>query len=383
MKTPGNYKRIFYFSAALLLIVSFFIAPNLFTSQTKNKNPDVFIGVDASFASVEETKQIIDTVKSYTNLFVVGSTAITWNLTRLTEVCQYINDSGLNFMTFAHPAAEQYFSQVQWIKEARERWNSTYLGLYAYDEPGGHQIDHDYFFMSAQEARNYSDAATTYVKNLTYYLSLVKSDWDIGDFPVFTSDYTLNEFDYRAGYDAVFTEFSWKNNSRQIAVALGRGAATVHGKEWGVMITGNLTDENRQSGQQMYEDMVLAYQNGAKYILVFDYPSLQGGILQQEHFEALDRFWQYIQSHSCTPPLVTDRVAYVLPKDYGFGFRGPTDKIWGLWEVDEKSAQIWSQTNVLIQEYGDIVDIVYEDSQHLDQSGYEKLVYWNGTTLSG
>ena len=88
MKKPGNYKRIFYFSAALLLIVSFFVAQNLFTLQTKTKNPDVFIGVDASFASVEETKQIIDTVKSCTNLFVVGSTAITWNLTRLTEVCQ-------------------------------------------------------------------------------------------------------------------------------------------------------------------------------------------------------------------------------------------------------------------------------------------------------
>ncbi len=382
MKKSSNPKRILSFLAALLLVISFFIAPTLFTTQQKKTAPDVFVGVDASFASIDETKQIVDTVKSYTNLFVVGSTAITWNLSKLAEVCQYLNDSELHFMTFAHPAASMYFSQVQWIKEARQQWNSNYLGLYTYDEPGGHQIDHDYIFMSAQEASNYSEAATTYVKNLTYYLSLVRAEWDIGNFPLFTSDYALNEFDYRAGYNAVFSEFSFKNNSRQLAVALGRGAATVHNSDWGVMITGNLTDPKPYSGQKMYDDMVLAYHNGAKYILVFDYPNLQGGILKQEHFDALKQFWEYIQSHPRVQTQVSNRLAYILPKDYGFGFRGPTDKIWGLWEADEQSAQIWNQASSLIQQYGANLDIVYEDCPQLSLTGYSELIYWNGTVLS-
>jgi hypothetical protein len=377
----SSAKRILFLTSALALIISFFIAPTLLKRQSIAAAPDVFVGIDASFASVNETKQIVDMVKSYTNIFVVGSTAITWNLTSLTEVCQYLNDSGLHFMTFAHPAGDMYFSQTQWIKDARQFWNSSYLGLYAYDEPGGHQIDHDYMFMSAQEASNYSDAAATYVKNLTYYLDLVKTNWNIGIFPVFASDYALYEYDYRAGYNAVFTEFSSKDNNSQLSVALCRGAAIMHDSDWGVMITGNLTDTDLQTGQKMYDEMVLAYQNGAKYILVFDYPSFQGGILRQEHFEALKQFWQYTQSHPRTPTPLSERVAFVVPKDYGFGFRGPTDKIWGLWEADEQSTHIWNQAINLVQQYKGNLDIVYEDCSKVTLKGYSQLIYWNGTVF--
>jgi hypothetical protein len=70
----------------------------------------VFVGVDASFVTVAEMKAIIDKVKPYTNLFVVDSTAITNDLANISEVCQYLNDSGLHFMTFAHPAVNLPFS---------------------------------------------------------------------------------------------------------------------------------------------------------------------------------------------------------------------------------------------------------------------------------
>jgi hypothetical protein len=53
-----------------------------------------------------------------------------------------------------------------------------------------------------------------------------------------------------------------------------------------------------ESGPELYNDMVAAYQNGAKYILVFDYPKNNATyeILQEEHLEALKQFWQYIKS---------------------------------------------------------------------------------------
>ncbi|MCW4010229.1 MAG: hypothetical protein NWF05_06365 [Candidatus Bathyarchaeota archaeon] len=382
MKWAGGTKKVLCVSAAFLLVFSFVAASVLFVPEPEESVfPDVFVGVDAAFATVEETKQIIDQVKEYTNFFVVGSTAITWDVENLTEVCQYLNDSGLHFLTFAHSAADQYFSQRQWVKDAQQKWNARFLGLYAYDEPGGHQIDHDYMFMCAQKAADYTDAAVKYVQNLTYYLNDLKGEWEIGDLPLFTSDYALHEFTYRGGYDVVFTEFSW-NSNRQLNVALGRGAASVHGKDWGVMITRNINDPTPQTGQELYEDMVLAYQNGAKYIVVFDYPSLQQGILNQEHFDALKQFWEYLQSHPRSQTPAADRVAYVVPKDYGYGFRGPADKIWGLWEADSQSAPIWNQANSLLQEYGTGLDVIYEDCLKLNLSAYGKLVFWNGTTLT-
>ena len=80
-------------------------------------------------------------------------------------------------------------------------------------------------------------------------------------------------FDYKAGYDTVLAEFGW-GNDRQMAIALCRGAATAQGKDWGAIIcweahtngTGRM-----ESGAALYQDLVLAYDNGAKYGVVFDY----------------------------------------------------------------------------------------------------------------
>jgi hypothetical protein len=74
-----------------------------------------------------------------------------------------------------------------------------------------------------------------------------------------------------------------------------------------------------------------------------------------------------------------DRVAYVLPKDYGYGFRGPNDKIWGLWEADNLSNDVWRDVNALLDEYGSKMDIVYEDGLGFNKSRYSKLIFWNET----
>lgn len=380
--TKMNAKHLASVLLAFLFILSFFIAVSSYMlNSPKPASVDVYVGVDAAIGNVQEVKSIIDEVKSYTNFFVVGSNNITNNLANINEVCQYLSDNGLYFLTYAHPE-NLPFSQAEWTQEATRTWSPHYMGLYAYDEPGGHQMDHDDFFMLAPEAHNYSDAADTYVKNLKGYLSPFRVDWQLGDFPLLTSDYALYDFDYRAGYDAIFAEFAW-NNSRPLNVALCRGAATVHGKDWGIMITRTLNDTQKaESGQEMYDDMVYAYQNGAKYILLFDYPNLAEGILKQEHFEALKQFWQYTKSNPRTSNAPEDRVAYVLPKDYGYGFRGADDKIWGLWEADNQTAKIWSDANSLAEQYALEFDIIYEDDLQGNVFAYSKLIFWNGTVLT-
>jgi hypothetical protein len=76
-------------------------------------------------------------------------------------------------------------------------------------------------------------------------------------------------------------------------------------------------------------------------------------------------------------------VAFVLPKDYGYGFRGPTDKIWGKWESDQLSPQIWADVQDLLEMHVLSLDIVYETriaSQPISLP-YNKLIYWNGTII--
>jgi hypothetical protein len=374
--------RIIICLSCISIFVSsvFLLEVNLLFQKSRNSVvTDVYVGIDATFSTVQDMKIVIDKVKSYTNFFIIGSTAITNDFSNITQVCEYLNKINLPFLTYAHPAAGLNFSQIRWFKDARNSYPFTFQGLYAYDEPGGHQIDHDYWFMCAQEASNHFDASITYVANLTKYLDGIKVGWETELFPLFVSDYALYEYDYRAGYDVVLTEFAW-NQSRQLNVALCRGAAVMNGKDWGVMITGGKNDSTFQTGQEVFDDMVLAYQNGAKYILLFDYPNFGDGLLKQEHFDALRDFWHYIQKNPREKILSSDKIAYVLPKDYGYGFRGDTDKIWGLWEADSNSAKIWQDVLGLVQQYGFRLDIVYEDCVGIRES-YNKLVFWNGTEL--
>src|SRR3990170_2547576 len=379
---------LYIFLFTLLILLLFAGIDYYLKTYSNTAQADVFVGVDVAYDGIEDIKSLVDEVKSYTNFFVIGSTGITYNITRLNEVCQYVYDNGLYFTTYTHPINQTQFNQSQWVSDARHKWGSRFLGLYAFDEPGGHQIDrfqlNNETYMLVPEANNYTDAADKYVENLNRVLSYFRVDWNVGDFPLFTSDYALYEFDYRAGYDVVLAEFAW-NHSRPLNVALCRGAATSHNKDWGVMMT--WTYDNApyiESGPELYNDMILAYQNGAKYILVFNYPKNNAtyGILQEEHLGALKQFWEYMKNNPRTNDTISDRVAYVLPKDYGYGFRGANDKIWGFWEADNLTDKIWNDVTALSkqEQYKIKMDIIYEDNLQPSMPKYSKLIFWNGTT---
>jgi hypothetical protein len=369
----------------LLAIVLLAGAHAYFETNSNSKPIYVFIGVDAAYDSMESLILRVDQVKSYTNFFIIGSTGITFNETKLNELCQYIYDSGLYFTIFSHTTRDTdiAINQSAWSIYAAQRWGSRFWGLYTYDEPGGHQVDHDNQFMAVKAADNYSDAANKFnVKlrddALLEFLPL--------DSPLMTSDYALYEFDYKAGYGVVLAELAW-NHSRPINIALCRGAATARSKDWGVMITYTYdTPPYLASGAQIYNDLVLAYENGAKYFMVFDYAkdpatNVTHGILQQEHLDALQQFWQYVKDNP-KPAVPSERVAYVLPNDYAYGFRGPNDNIWGLWGPDDISDKIWNDSTTLTNKYGSALDIIYEDSLQNHAFNYSKLIFWNGTNLT-
>jgi hypothetical protein len=131
--------------------------------------------------------------------------------------------------------------------------------------------------------------------------------------------------------------------------------------------------------------MLLAYENGAKYILVFDSNSnYTDGVLAQEHLDALKQFWDYAKRNQRQTTSSSERVVYVLPKGYAYGFRGPQDKIWGFWEGadDPLCSMISVDVGNLLDEYGTKLDIIYDDELVLDNA-YAKYIYWNGTIISG
>ena len=367
----------------IILVIALFMGIQIFSSRNSTTHKvDIYVGIDAAYDNMTELKARIDQVKDYTNLFILGSAGITLDEIKLNEMCEYISTRGLNFAIYAHTTenTSNNFKHSAWTVYAKQHWGDNFVGLYSYDEPGGHQIDADHPYMIVPKADNYSDAANKYTRNLHNHLS----EFLALNIPLITSDYVLYEYNYRAGYDIVMTEYAW-NHCRPLNTALCRGAATMHDKEWGVMLT--YTYEHAPylgSGPELYQDMVTAYQNGAKYILLFDYAMehetrTAHGILQQEHLDALQQFWEYVktQPQPCYP--VNERVAYVLPPDFGYGFRGPDDWLWGLWKENTLSLQIWNDVNTYLQQYGQKFDIIYADSPNFDNLTYNKLIYWNNT----
>jgi hypothetical protein len=77
-----------------------------------------------------------------------------------------------------------------------------------------------------------------------------------------------------------------------------------------------------------------------------------------------------------------ERVAYILPKDFAYGFRGPNDKIWGLWEADDLSFEISTDLGSLIDKYKGNLDIIHDDDLRVNNlKGYSELIFWNGTSI--
>jgi hypothetical protein len=357
-----------------MLSIQIFANSSFFSGVSAQTKPSVYFGVDLSYGDVAETKAMIDQVHSFTNLVVVGTSRITWHPDKLTEAFQYAYDNGLSFMSLPPPFMFGV-GEDQWYANANSTWGDKLLGFYYLDEPGGKQLDRVSSFTD-DSATNYTKAAAQFVTGLSQNVGSTEASQY--NYKSYTSDYALYWFDYKAGYDTVFAEFGW-NYSRQLNIALCRGAATTQNKDFGVIITWTYTQPPYiESGEQLYNDLVLAYDNGAKYIVIFDgNEGWTSGILQQEHLDAMQRFWNYMQTHQPKTTSASERTTFVLPDAYGYGFRGPQDHIWGLWEADAFAYNMSTSVNALLNQYGEKLDIIYDDGLQPGNNGYSQLIYWN------
>jgi hypothetical protein len=394
------------FLLTILLISPFFINCTLTAkAETVQTTPSLYVGVDVAFESVAQTEQLIDNVSSYTNFFVIGCAqkignsylgGEIFNETRLTIISQYVYNKGLNFIVYSdYPS----YPSKQWLENATKNFGSRFMGIYYLDEEGGKQLDQA-AYPAVTSAENFSDAANLYVTDINSWLRngpfAITNNFDTPtEYQLFTSDYGLYWYDYEAGYNTVFAEFGLntgdENYSRQLSVALCRGAATAFDENWGVMITWAYPKAPyMESGREIYKDMMLAYENGAKYIVVFDSnANWTENVLQQGQLDAIKQFWQYAQDNPRTVSQVSDRSAYVLPQDFGYGFRDPNDTIFGLWNAnwdDTASLNFVADVSMCVvtflQMFGPNLDILYpNENQTVESLGYQNVIYWNDTSI--
>jgi hypothetical protein len=359
-------------SAAVPL--AYFFSLNL---RSNAKEDEFFFGVTCGADTVKETELLMDRVQNFTNLFVIDSSTISNNQTALNEVCTYAANRNLNFIVYFFSLYASDWQQG-WAVTANQTWGDLFLGIYLRDEPGGKQIDLN---QTVASASSYSQAAEKYVEG-------VSSTWSMQFLntkrvPVMTSDYALYWFDYQAGFDIIFAELGW-NNSRTQQIGLCRGAATAQAKDWGAIITWTYDQmPYLENPPETYPDMLTAYQAGAKYLLMFDYyptnRTSHYGTLNDDYFTVMEQFWKYAKTYPRNLPATKAEAALVLPKDYGWGMRSITDRIWGLWPADNSSTLIWQNLNALTNKYGLKLDIVYDGYGINYAKEYSKIFMWNQT----
>lgn len=399
----------------IVVIVAASFLVSYYITHNKTEAAPFYVGVTFCGNTTAEAKLLIDKVKDYTNLFVLQSWPISNNETATTEICDYAAASELNIIVnlgVNWTYNRVWTWQFSWFESAKQRYGDRFLGSYYDDEPAGNQLDYNWFnfflnYSSYFEGRQHVSLLHQIFADLEDEMANVtrpepkdydtEAEWfqmilennrgrnslkDAG-IKTFTSDYVLYWFDYLGGYDVMLAQFGWNNSCIQ-DIALIRGAARMQNKSWGAIITWKYEEPPYlDSGEEIHNQMHTAYEAGAEYIIIFNYPQIEGnpyGTLTDEHFDALEKLWNDVTQNPRDPADIgRAEVALVLPRNYGWGMRHPEDWIWGFWGPDEKSPQIWKNSRKLLSQYGIHLDIVYDDPAFPITGKYPLICNWNQT----
>ena len=143
-------KKALALSAIIVVAIASFavLFANYTLPKSKEKNPEIFVGVTYGGDSVSDGKLLIDKVKDYSNLFVLQSGALQRDFKSVNELGEYAIAKGLYFLPYFGMVIQPQFSE--WLSNATQRWGTRLLGVYYGDEPGGKMLDSYVTFNDSQ-----------------------------------------------------------------------------------------------------------------------------------------------------------------------------------------------------------------------------------------
>jgi hypothetical protein len=59
--------------------------------------------------------------------------------------------------------------------------------------------------------------------------------------------------------------------------------------------------------------------------------------------------------------------------------RNQNDSIWGFWQPDNSSQQVWNAVQASLAKYGSNIDIIYDNTAYPTAGQYPHVYYWNQT----
>ena len=192
----------------LIIILSALTASGIFNQKT---TVPFYFGVEFAYAYdanagmdslIDDLKAMVDEVKDYTNLFIIGTPEISINQTALELACDYIDNAGLNFIILFTDSTQYNYSDgstpFTWIANAKLRYGERFVGVYRFDEPGGNQLDDGRSRMTFN-AKTYADALPTTPIHIIHFGAMEELSILPVAVKVFTADYGLYWFDYKSG----------------------------------------------------------------------------------------------------------------------------------------------------------------------------------------
>lgn len=110
------------------------------SNQIASKKPFYF-GVTYCGNSTAQAEQLINQVKSYTNLFVIQSGPLEGNLSAVEQISSYAVNSGLYIIVYYGSDADERNTTDAFANFAQANFGNHFLGVYYGDEPGGKMLD--------------------------------------------------------------------------------------------------------------------------------------------------------------------------------------------------------------------------------------------------
>lgn len=155
-----------------------------------------YVGVTYCGDNVTGAEQLIDQVKSYTNLFVIQSGPLMSNLTSMEQICDYAVNAGLNIIVYYSSTSGTGSIYNAFLAEAQSRWGSHFLGLYYNDEPGGKMLDTSvqlYDNQTGESIGKGSDGSVSVTADLGQFFFVFYPSGEITAYYTASSNQTIGE----------------------------------------------------------------------------------------------------------------------------------------------------------------------------------------------